>query len=208
MTFQSHDGLELFSTQWIVPEPKAHIAIIHGYGEHIGRYVRLAGELNAAGFSVHGYDHRNHGQSPGQRGYIERFSHLIEDAGCFLRYVQGQVGNLPLFVLGHSMGGLVLARYLECHPEYKVTGIVFSSPFLQIGDDVSPVLIAIGNVLSAILPKLSVVDLEPEKISSMPEEVSRYVKDPLVFHGRIVARTGAELNRAVKLARIYFAWCG
>lgn len=201
MTFKSHDGLDLFSTAWEVPEPKAHVAIMHGYGEHIGRYAQLASALNAAGFGVIGYDHRNHGQSPGQRGYIERFSWLVEDAACFLQHAQKKSGALPLFVLGHSMGGLTLARFLECHPGFEAKGVVFSSPFVQIGDDVSPALIAIGNVLSVILPKLPVVDLEPEKISSIPEEVARYMNDPLVFHGRIVARTGSELNGAVKLAR-------
>jgi len=199
-SIKSHDGLELFYRVWPVKNPRGHIALIHGYGEHIGRYERLAGDLNKAGFYVHGYDQRNHGNSPGKRGFIERFDFLVKDAGGYLRQVTQEAGEQPLFFMGHSMGGLVLSRVLQ---EYGLvaTGAVFSSPFLQIGGDVSPFLISIGNVLSVFLPNLPVVDLQPEKISSMPEEVAAYINDPLVFHERIVARTGSELNKAVAAAR-------
>jgi len=199
-TFKAHDGISLYSQEWACAEAAGHIALIHGYGEHIGRYERLADAFLKAGYSVSGYDHRNHGKSPGKRGFIERFDYLVDDARCFVEHEKQQAGERPFFILGHSMGGLTLARLLQRY-DISASGVIFSSPFLQIADDISPALIAVGNLLSAVLPNLPVVDLKPEKISRVPEEVEAYKNDPLVFHGRIVARTGSELNKAVALAR-------
>ena len=194
-TFATDDGVELFEQSWEIETPKAAVVIVHGLGEHSERYTKMAARLNQEGYAVYTYDQRGHGNSPGRQGYIADFKPLPDDLDVFLGRVRSRLDGVPLFLMGHSMGGLVLASYvLKYQPDVK--GLVFSSSALK-GGNVKPLLEKVSGVLSAIAPRLPVLRVEPSAISRDPEEVRKYEEDPLVHHGKVLARTGGELMTAM-----------
>ncbi|MCC6144707.1 MAG: lysophospholipase [Candidatus Hydrogenedentes bacterium] len=196
--FTSRDGLQFFERRWLPEGPVAgHVALIHGYGEHCSRYEHVAHAMNAGGFAVHTYDQRGFGRSPGRRGYINSFAQLVDDADDFIKAVRPRVGKQPFFIFGHSMGGLVLANY---YVRYRppVSGLIFSGPFLAVGSQVSPVLVAMAGVMGRLTPWLPVLDLELQAISRIKEVVDRALSDPMSYHGKIHARTGAQMQLAIQ----------
>ncbi|MCF6283982.1 MAG: lysophospholipase, partial [Candidatus Hydrogenedentes bacterium] len=104
----------LYTRTWKPSAPAcAHLLIVHGYGEHSGRYEHLADALTTLGVQVHAYDLRCHGKSPGKRGYITRFETLVDDLANQLEAVRAEAGDMPLFLFAHSMGGLVACNLLS-----------------------------------------------------------------------------------------------
>lgn len=195
--FRGAQDVQLYERRWEIAEAKAGLLIVHGFGEHCARYDSIARILNHERYSVYSYDHRGHGQSPGAMGYIPSFDTLVEDLHLFVQHVTALVGEKPLFIWGHSMGGLALALYTVRHrPEAK--GLVFSGAGVKMGDDVAPLMQKLSGILSTIAPRLPVFELDANAISRIPEEVEKYVKDPLVYHGKIQARTGHEMIQATK----------
>ncbi len=113
-TFEGSGGLELYQQFWRPGgRPRAALAIVHGMGEHSGRYRNVVDALVPMGYAVHGFDLRGCGRSPGQRGHIDAWSQFRDDAGAFLRAVEEQEPRVPLFLMGHSMDGLRLVARLE-----------------------------------------------------------------------------------------------
>lgn len=202
--FKSRDGLDFFEMAWL-PEgtARAHLVLVHGYAEHCRRYAAFAQFLNALGIAVHAYDHRGHGQSPGKRGFIARFDTLLDDLDTYFEHVQPRFAGAPVFLMGHSMGGLVVTRYVQTRT-LPLRGLIASSPLLATGD-VSPLLVALAGILGKLTPNLPVLGLDAKAISRDPREVAAYEADPLVYHGKILARTGAELNGAIKAAQARFS---
>ncbi|MBL7648162.1 MAG: lysophospholipase [Candidatus Hydrogenedentes bacterium] len=177
--------------------PQAHLVIVHGYAEHSGRYEALARELNDAGLHVHACDLRGHGETPGKRGQIKDFTTLVADLRHFVDQTRERVGGKPLFILGHSMGGLLTAHYLAGEP-IGICGAIFSSPLMAIPDHVAPLLLRMSGLLSRVAPGLPVDRIESKGIARDPEVVRAYDTDPHVYHGPIRARTGAELAHAIQ----------
>jgi acylglycerol lipase len=202
--FSTRDELKFVARHWLpVAAPRADLVLLHGYGDHCGRYDHVAKALNAIGLAVYSYDQRGHGRSPGKRGYVRDFNELLSDLDAYLEYLRPSLDGRPLFLMGHSMGGMVLARYVQTRRP-DVRGLVFSSPFLAIKDDVSPVLIALARILSTLTPWLPVAKVDSADLSRDPEVARASDADPLSYHGRLVARTGAEFNTAIALARADF----
>ena len=151
--FTARDGTVLFEQAWTVASPKACVVIVHGYGEHSSRYAHVAERFNAEGFSVYTYDQRNHGKSPGKKGFIPSFDPMVDDLDGFLSEVRTRSGGVPIIMFGHSMGGLVLALFaIKFSPE--VRGLVFSSAGVKVDDSVAPMMRKIGGLLARILPHL------------------------------------------------------
>ena len=109
-------------------EPAAVIALVHGYGDHGGRHTWFGEDMAARGYAVYVYDLRGHGLSGGRRGHITRFSDYLNDTAVYLDAVRGDDPGLPLFLLGHSMGGLIAASFVEERPA-GFAALVLSSPF-------------------------------------------------------------------------------
>ena len=137
--FAAADGLLLTRQAWRPDgEPAAVLAVVHGYGEHGGRYRGLAEDMAARGYAVHVYDLRGHGRSAGRRGHLGRFGDYLDDTAVYLEAVRGEQPGRPLFLLGHSLGGLIAAAYAEDRPTEGLAGLILSSPFLRLGMPVPP----------------------------------------------------------------------
>ena len=200
-TFRTKDGLTLFSRTWLpLTEPRAVVALVHGYAEHSGRYASFAADLVAKGHAVLGYDHRGFGRSEGRRAFISPFDDLLDDLYCFLDEVRKAHPDAPLYLFGHSMGGAVAALFALERPErHRLAGLILSSPAFQSNE--APLLQKIASVLGRLFPGLPTIPLDLDTLSRDPAVVEDIRNDPLFYHGRILARTGAEMVRAMKRIR-------
>ncbi len=188
------DGLSLHGQAWPLRDRAARgsVVVVHGLGEHIGRYAALATQLNAWGWQVAGFDHRGHGRSEGRRGSLGNDDDLLHDLARVVDATRSAWPG-PLVLLGHSMGGLVAARFvaegLQVQPagwHRDVEALVLSSPALDPGMNAGQKLLL--AVLGPLAPGLAVGNgLKPEWISRDPAVVAAYVADPLV-HDRVTPR--------------------
>lgn len=168
----------------------------HGYAEHIHRYQHLIDLVNELGFHAFGFDQRGHGQTTTPpTGLVADFDQHVQDSLEFRVFLKEQHPNLPVILFGHSMGGLLTVRSVEANPR-GVDGVILSSPALLVGTDTPPMVKTLSSFLSQITPNLQVLPLDSGKISRRPEMVKAYDQDPLVYHGKVKARTGAEMLRA------------
>ena len=203
-TYVASDGDNLAIQDWPLDPGirlRGVVLLVHGLGEHAGRYEELARRLNDWGFAVRGYDHYGHGDSGGARGGLPSDQRLVEDLADVLGSTRKRMeASTPLILLGHSMGGLVAAQ-LVAQGLGRVEGLVLSSPALDPGlNAVQKLLLA---VLPAIAPNLRVGNgLDPSWISHDPQVVQAYQQDRLV-HDRIsgrLARYIADTGPAVLAA--------
>ncbi len=178
---------------WLPPtRARAVVIIVHGFGEHSGRYAYVGNRLATVGFAAYAADYRGHGRSDGRRANIERMALIVADLGCFVRFAAERHPGLPVFMVGHSVGGLISLQYAT-EPGNPLDGLVLSAPTVEVMVG-SALQRRLAGVLSALVPDLRVAALgAEEKISRDPEVVRAYRQDPLVYHGRIKARTGAEI---------------
>ena len=199
--FAGSGGIRLHYRCWEVSRPRGVVLISHGIGEHSGRYGELAHDFARAGLSTYALDHRGHGRSDGRRGHVRRFVRYIHDLEKFRRRVVGAVGpELPVVFLGHSLGGLILVRYLEEYPAVSVRGAVLSSPLLGVAMAVPKWKEKLGRLLYYAVPALPMsTGLDPRYLSHDTQVVAAYERDPLV-HDRITPRTYGELSREVQAA--------
>jgi len=191
-TIQTRDGMALVRRDWPSADARGTIVIVHGLGEHIGRYAHVAARLNADRWSVVGYDQRGHGASPGERGRIAAHDDLLVDLAAIIDEVRAEAPG-PLVLLGHSLGGLVVARFVagaleSPRPPWQrdVDALVLSSPALAIGMTTAKrTLLA---TLEALTPNLGIGNgLDATGISRDAAVVAAYRADPLV-HDRIAPR--------------------
>ncbi len=176
-----------------VPEtPRATVLIVHGLGEHAGRYTHVAAALSQAGFAVRAYDHQGHGRSAGRRGTLHTPDGLLQDLGTVIDDTRRCAPDRPLVLLGHSMGGLVVARAVAQRLR-PVDALVMSSPAL--GIHANPLQKLLLSVLPDLLPHLTIGNgLDPQWVARDAAVVKAYRSDPLV-HDRISPRLGAWIWR-------------
>lgn len=177
-------------------EPKAVLLVVHGLAEHGGRYMNLVNHFLPLGYAVHAVDHLGHGRSEGTRAYVERFADYTETISSFREIVRDRHKEKPVFLVGHSMGGLIGAIYLLSHQK-ELAGAVLSGPAVKAPDNISAVTLFAGKVLSALMPKLGLIQLDAEGVSRDPAVVKAYMTDPLVYRGKVTARLGAEMIKAM-----------
>lgn len=188
-TFIVSDGSNLVVQEWPFQgkaQARGMVIIVHGLGEHVGRYNHVAAKLNEWGFSVCGYDQCGHGESAGLPGSLPTDTRLLDDLADFVDGTRAAMPEgMPLILLGHSMGGLVVGRFVSLSMR-PVDGLVMSSPALDAG--MSAVQKFLVSVLPKIAPNLRVGNgVKPQFISHDPAVVIDYQADPLV-HDRISAR--------------------
>ncbi|AJX32446.1 Phospholipase ytpA [Burkholderia oklahomensis] len=197
------DGLELASYRWPAPAsfaaPRATVALVHGLAEHAGRYQALAERLTAAGIEVVAADLRGHGHSPGARAWVERFDQYLQDADALV--ASAARDDAPLFLMGHSMGGAVAALYMVERAAARrpgFAGLILSSPALAPGRDVPKWMLAMSRFISRAWPRFPAIKIDAALLSRDPAAVAANRADPLVHHGSVPARTGAEILDAMQ----------
>ena len=192
-------GLRLAYRAWEVRDARAAIVVVHGLGEHSGRYTEFGERMAGWGMSTFAVDLRGHGLSDGRRGHVPSFDIYLQELDRFRREVEGLADlHVPLFLLGQSMGGLIVSRYLE---EYntRFSGGVILSPWLATAMEVPRWKTTLASALSRALPALPFASgLDPAALSRDPEVVEAYRADPLV-HDRITPRLFAEVSTAMGL---------
>jgi len=186
------DGQELFYRHYRPARSKGVLIILHGLGEHSGRYDEFARYLAQHGWGVYLYDQRGHGKTPGLRSYVDAFQVLVEDLKIFVDFVHSIEEKKKVFLMGHSFGGQVAINYLAKHPR-EVKGAILSSPNIKLVIGVPWIKRFLGKWVSIVLPSLSVPnDIKPEWISRDKKVVHAYEKDKLV-QNKITLRLGHEL---------------
>jgi alpha-beta hydrolase superfamily lysophospholipase len=196
-TFTASDGENLAVQDWPLDDDVAErgtVLIVHGLGEHAGRYEHVARRLNGWGFAVRGYDHYGHGESGGARGGLPVESRLVDDLGDVIDSTRQRMSPVtPLIVLGHSMGGLV-AACLAALAQVRIEGLVLSSPALDAG--LTPLQKLLLATVPRIAPRLTLGNgVEPRFVSRDPAVVAAYESDPRV-HDRICARLARFIAEA------------
>jgi alpha-beta hydrolase superfamily lysophospholipase len=194
--FNGSNDLKLFYQCWLPSSgARAVVIIVHGFSDHCGRYEALVAALLRHHMAVYGYDLRGHGRSSGQRGHIDHFEDYRLDTQIFVEYVLNRHPELPLFLFGHSMGGLISLDQALHYPQ-KLSGVIASAPLLGT-PAVSPVKLWSARLLSRFWPSLSMdAGLNESAISRDEEAVRAYREDPLV-HGRGSVRLATELEDAM-----------
>ena len=177
-------------------EPKGVVMIVHGLGEHCERYDTVANSLNTAGFAVGSMDLPGHGHSQGDRGHIAQFSDYEAAALSLHSKLKTDYPNLPIFLLGHSMGGLIAAHLLLTHQD-KFVGALLSGAAIQSPQEPPAFQVVIIKIVAAILPKLGMLQLDASGISRDPKVVEKYMNDPLVNKGKLSARLLVEMFKTM-----------
>ena len=193
---ESADGTRLAYRAW----PQAGdiaFAVVHGLGEHAGRYDRFAEGMAKHGMGTYALDLRGHGKSPGQRGHVDSWSQWTDDVAAFVSHVES-IAGAEVVPVGHSFGGVTLLSTVLAGKLPKTRRFVVSSPALKLKLAVPGWKLTFGPIASKILPKLALAnEVDPKAVSRIPEVVEAYRNDPLV-HDKISARLGAEWQDATR----------
>lgn len=198
-SYTTHDGLKLYLQAWLPDTPKASLLLVHGLGEHSGRYGAIVSKLNDLGVAVFTFDGRGHGKSsPGKpTAYFDSYLDYLQDIDVLFGKAKNYLPGKPAFLYGHSMGGGLVAAYvLKYQP--KASGVILSSPAIKEAEGTSPILIALSGLINRISPKLKVLKLDIAGVSRIPEEVEKYKSDPLVYQESIPTRTGYEIYQMMQ----------
>jgi acylglycerol lipase len=195
--FAGAKGLDIYWQSWQDEAPtRAVVVISHGAGEHSGRYRHVAIQLAGLGYSVYALDHRGHGRSAGRRALVDRLDNAAADLDTLIDLARREHPETPLFLLGHSLGGTIALRYALRH-QGKLDGLVLSGPVAVIDLPPPPLRLA-ARALSATIPWMGVLGVDPATVSRDPREVEAYRTDPLVYHGKLPVRTVVEIAAATE----------
>ena len=198
-TRTSPDGTSVFTRRWTPDRPtRAVVAVVHGVHEHSGRYSYLASTLMARGIAVRALDLRGHGQSEGPRGQVETFADYVSDVRPFVDEVVSDA-DVPVFLLGHSMGGLVVAATVVDRGTDGLAGVVLSSPALQV--DPPALLRKLAPWVARWFPDAPVTKLDLSHLSRDPTVARAYREDPLTTKQGVRARLGYEIVQTIERVR-------
>jgi alpha-beta hydrolase superfamily lysophospholipase len=199
-TFESSwvdkQGLKFYSKGWEPDQaPKAAVALVHGLGEHVGRFAHVGEAFNKAGYALMGFDLRGHGQSGGPRGHTPSFEAYMQDIDLLLEQVRRRYPGLPVFLYGHSLGGILVLNYgLRRKPDLK--GVIATSPGLHTELEKQPVKVMLAKVLGGVAPSASMHSgLATAALSHDPQVERDYVSDKLV-HDKVTLGFGKIMLEA------------
>jgi lysophospholipase len=194
------DGLHLRTYHWPVDKPRAFVLLIHGMGEHLGRYEHVAKALNAAGLAVVGQDHRGHGASEGERAFFRTVDTLVDDLSPLWAAAQGLYAGLPACVVGHSLGGLVATHFALRH-QADIRALALSGAALLLTDDLPAPLVSLLIALGRIFPRSRPIPAIPSKYLSHDPAISQsYDGDAEVSHERVYLGVVAAMSASGRAA--------
>ncbi|XP_027556697.1 monoglyceride lipase isoform X2 [Neopelma chrysocephalum] len=192
------DGQYLFCRYWKpAATPRALVFIAHGAGEHCGRYDDLAQKLTGLNLFVFAHDHVGHGQSEGDRMVVSDFHIFIRDSLQHIDLMKKEHPDLPVLILGHSMGGAISILTASERPS-EFSGMLLISPLVVASPEVAtPIKVFAAKVLNFVLPNLSLGSIDPNAISRNKKEMESYTSDPLVYHGGMKVSFVIQLMNAI-----------
>jgi alpha-beta hydrolase superfamily lysophospholipase len=190
------DGVELFAQRWEPDQkPVGVICLVHGLGEHSGRYGHLAEVLAQAGYATMAIDLRGHGLTPGKRGHVCSYQRVLDDITLLLEEAQKRHPGVPLFLYGHSMGGGLVLNY-ALRRDAPLAGVIATGPALRLRFEPPVIQVALTKLMNAIWPAFTQASgLNPQALSHDPEVVRRYEADPLV-HDQVSASLSNGIYQA------------
>jgi alpha-beta hydrolase superfamily lysophospholipase len=201
-TFEGVGGLEIFTRSWRpVDLPRGVVVIVHGFNSHSGYYEWTAHQLVAHGFAVYALDLRGRGRSDGKRFYVDKFKDYVDDLHTFVTIVKAREPGLPIYMLGHSAGGVVSCVYTLEH-QTELAGLICESFAHEV--PAPGVALAALKGLSRLAPNAHVFSLKNEDFSRDPKVVERMNIDPLIAKESEPANTMAEMIRADERLRKEF----
>ncbi|MHA2107307.1 MAG: alpha/beta hydrolase [Candidatus Hodarchaeales archaeon] len=197
----TRDGIDIFYQVW-KPEgtPKGIVQLVHGLAEHAGRYMHVINKLVPEGYIIYGDDHRGHGRSGGHKGFVKSIQEFVLDQKEFTKIIKDKEGvNLPLFLLGHSMGSLISILYISDYPnDFK--GRILSGTGSAVGEGVNWFTILLAKTMSKILPKMTLKNELSDGVSRDPAVKEAYNNDPYVLD-KITTKLGTEIFTGLKVAK-------
>ncbi len=205
VNWTSADGLPLVGRCWEpADEPRAVVCLVHGLGEHCGRYAHVAAAMSEAGYALLACDKRGHGRSGGKRGHVPSYDALMDDIGLLLGQAEQRFPGRPRFLYGHSLGGNEVINY-ALRRQADLAGVISTSPGLRPGFRAAPLRVALARLMNRLWPAYTEANgLELAALSRDPAVVAAYQADPLV-HDRLSARLGVGLLDAGEWAMAHAA---
>ncbi|MBP7734500.1 MAG: lysophospholipase [Spirochaetes bacterium] len=196
-TFIGKGGTEIFFQNWSVDNPRGILIIVHGVGEHSGRYGNIINELKGSNVSVYALDHRGHGKSGGKTGHVESFMDYVYDLKIFIDLIKEDINDNRLILLGHSMGGVIAGKYALTYSE-DIDALILSSPGFVPAIEVPAWKTSLAGILSRYLPSFTMATgLDPKGLSRDPVVVDEYENDRMV-HGQVSARWYTEMIKTAE----------
>ncbi|MEQ1745610.1 MAG: lysophospholipase [Saprospiraceae bacterium] len=193
LTWTNPEGIPIHAAHWPEKKPWAAITLVHGQGEHIGRYDHLGRWFNERGVAVLGYDHQGYGQSGGTRGHAKNLAFLLNDIGQAFGQTQERYPDTRHFLYGHSMGGNLVLNYLLRRRPTDLTGVVATAPWVRLAFSAPLLKVLAGRLLSRLTPSLRLPNgLAVHFLSRDPAVVEAYQNDPFV-HNRLSVAAGIQL---------------
>lgn len=197
LIWKNGENLTLAARHWPVINPKAVIALVHGHGEHCGRFHHVAEWYNNRAVAVISFDLQGHGESEGIRGHVKDYDCYLDDIGILLDQTASFYPNIPVFLYGHSLGGnLVLNYTFRRHPALQ--GLIATSPWVKLAFQPPMFKVFVGRILSLVIPAFTLpTNLAVHFLSRDPQVIEAYKNDPLV-HGQISTAAGAAILHAAE----------
>jgi alpha-beta hydrolase superfamily lysophospholipase len=194
--------ITLSGLKWEIDNPKANLILVHGAGEHVGRYNHWAKLFNHQLINVYGVDHYGHGNSPGARGHLTNYDLYLNEIKVLKKMIDDQADGLPLLLYGHSLGGNIVLNWI-LEQEKSVDYVIASAPWIKLKLVPPTWKISLMKWLSGILPALSQSnELDPNWLSRDKLVVERYIKDPLV-HNKITLSAANILFQRAEILDTY-----
>ena len=199
-TVTAPDGLRLYIRRREVSNPRAEVIVAHGFGEHSGRYGALTEHLILNRYCVVSYDHRGHGLSDGLPGHVESFDEYEDDLDKIVSSILARSHN-RLFLIAHSMGGLIALRYVA-RKNSELAGVIVSAPLIEVAVPVPAHKLMIAKVGARMAPRLRLDnEIDPALLSRDPEVGRAYANDPLV-NRKVSTKWFAEATRAMAMSEV------
>jgi acylglycerol lipase len=199
LSWKTFDGLGIFGRVWepVQRKAKAVVCLVHGLGEHSGRYVHVADVFSRSGYAMVSFDLRGHGRSGGPRGHTPSIEAYMKDIDVLMAQARARFPGLPMFLYGHSLGGILVLNYgLRRRPDVK--GIISTGPALHSALEKQTMLVTVVKLLGGLLPRLATPSgLDAQMISHDHEIVDKYIHDPLV-HDKTTLGFGKVMLEATR----------
>ena len=190
--FRVPSRVSIAGYRWDCEKPEKVVCIIHGIGEHMGRYERVAKAFNEEGIAVIGMDHRGHGLSAGTRGHTAPRREVLSDIDALITYTENNFQNIPIIMYGHSMGGNITLDYrIRGNKSHIPAAYIVSAPWIKLYKPFPKLVVSFAHIMAKIKPEFQVSSKIDENILGNPLNVRGYYKDPLV-HSYITAACAAD----------------